>query len=47
VKIRPPSARVEVGDDIKVATVADPFGTLIGVIENPHFGLPPAARAGG
>jgi len=37
----------EVGDDIKVATVADPYGNLIGVIENPHFGLPPAARAGG
>ncbi len=28
----------EVGDGIKVATVADPFGNLIGLIENPHFG---------
>ena len=28
----------DVGGDIKVATVADPFGNLIGLIENPHFG---------
>ena len=28
----------EVGGGIKVATVADPFGNLIGLIENPHFG---------
>jgi hypothetical protein len=27
----------DVGGDIKVATVADPFGNLIGVIQNPHF----------
>jgi len=27
----------DVGEGIKVATVADPFGNLIGVIENPHF----------
>jgi predicted enzyme related to lactoylglutathione lyase len=27
----------EVGSDIKVATVRDPFGNLIGLIENPHF----------
>ena len=27
----------DVGHDIKVGTVADPFGNLIGVIENPHF----------
>jgi predicted enzyme related to lactoylglutathione lyase len=27
----------DVGGDIKVATVADPFGNLIGLIENPHF----------
>ena len=32
----------DVGDGIKVATVADPFGNLIGVIENPHFQLPKA-----
>ena len=29
----------EVGEGIKVATVADPFGNLIGLIENPHFKL--------
>jgi predicted enzyme related to lactoylglutathione lyase len=27
----------EVGGGIKVATLADPFGNLLGVIENPHF----------
>jgi predicted enzyme related to lactoylglutathione lyase len=32
----------EVGDGIKVATVADPFGNVIGLIENPHFQLPTA-----
>jgi predicted enzyme related to lactoylglutathione lyase len=30
----------EVGEGIKVATVQDPFGNLIGLIENPHFKLP-------
>ncbi|HXT70455.1 MAG TPA: VOC family protein [Vicinamibacterales bacterium] len=30
----------DVGGAIKVATVADPFGNLIGLIENPHFTLP-------
>lgn len=29
----------DVGGDIKVATVADPFGNLIGIIENPHFSV--------
>lgn len=28
---------LDVGGDIRVATVADPFGNHIGVIENPHF----------
>jgi predicted enzyme related to lactoylglutathione lyase len=28
----------DVGGDIRVATVADPFGNLVGLIENPHFG---------
>ena len=32
----------DVGDGIKVATVSDPFGNLIGLIENPHFELPKA-----
>jgi predicted enzyme related to lactoylglutathione lyase len=31
---------LDVGEGIKVATVADPFGNLIGLIENPHFALP-------
>jgi predicted enzyme related to lactoylglutathione lyase len=30
----------DVGDRVKVATVADPFGNSIGLIENPHFRLP-------
>jgi predicted enzyme related to lactoylglutathione lyase len=30
----------DVGEGIKVATVTDPFGNLIGLIENPHFELP-------
>jgi predicted enzyme related to lactoylglutathione lyase len=34
------SAAQDVGDGIKVATVADPFGNSIGLIENPHFELP-------
>jgi predicted enzyme related to lactoylglutathione lyase len=27
----------DVGGDIMVATVADPFGNLVGLIQNPHF----------
>jgi predicted enzyme related to lactoylglutathione lyase len=30
----------DVGDAIRVATVTDPFGNTIGLIENPHFKLP-------
>ena len=30
----------DVGGGIRVATVADPFGNVIGLIENPHFALP-------
>jgi len=29
----------DVGEGIKVATVTDPFGNVLGVIENPHFKL--------
>jgi predicted enzyme related to lactoylglutathione lyase len=29
----------EVGEGIRVASVADPFGNTFGVIENPHFAL--------
>lgn len=28
-----------VGGDINVATVLDPFGNIFGIIENPHFSL--------
>jgi hypothetical protein len=28
-----------VGDDIRVASVFDPYGNVFGVIENPHFSL--------
>ena len=31
----------DVGEGIKVATVSDPFGNAIGLLENPHFALPP------
>jgi predicted enzyme related to lactoylglutathione lyase len=27
----------DVGGEIRVATVSDPFGNLVGLIENPHF----------
>ena len=30
-------APADVGGGIQVATVKDPFGNLLGVIENPHF----------
>jgi predicted enzyme related to lactoylglutathione lyase len=33
------SAAQDVGGGIKVATVTDPFGNPIGLIENPHFTL--------
>ena len=36
------SAVQDVGDGIKVAKVADPFGNIIGLLENPHFRLPVA-----
>ncbi len=29
----------DVGGGIKVVTVRDPFGNVIGLIENPHFGM--------
>jgi predicted enzyme related to lactoylglutathione lyase len=34
----------DVGDAIKVATVMDPFGNTIGLIENPHFELHTSRR---
>jgi len=36
----PHAALQEVGGGIRVATVRDPFGNLVGVIENPRFRLP-------
>jgi predicted enzyme related to lactoylglutathione lyase len=30
----------DVGEGIKVASVVDPFGNLLGIIENPYFRLP-------
>ena len=30
----------DVGEGIRVASVSDPFGNVIGLIENPHFELP-------
>lgn len=32
-------AIADVGEGIKTATVIDPFGNVIGIIENPHFSL--------
>lgn len=40
--VRVSSPLQDVGEGIKVATVEDPFGNRIGLIENPHFTLPPA-----
>jgi predicted enzyme related to lactoylglutathione lyase len=36
------SGAQDVGDGIRVATIADPAGNIIGLIENPHFKLPDA-----
>ncbi len=36
---RPRDPVKDVGGDIKVATVADPFGNVIGLIQNPHFSV--------
>ncbi|NAZ88465.1 VOC family protein [Kineococcus indalonis] len=37
----------EVGGGIRVATVREPAGAVLGVIENPHFRLPPAPAGPG
>ena len=29
----------DVGEGIRMATVRDPFGNILGIIENPHFSL--------
>lgn len=36
----------EVGGGIRVATVLEPGGTVLGVIENPHFALPDSPAPG-
>ena len=33
----PHSAVQDVGEGIRVASVLDPFGNVLGIIENPHF----------
>jgi hypothetical protein len=37
----------DVGGDIRAATVVDPFGNVIGLIENPHFRLPEGVVSAG
>ncbi len=37
---------LDVGDSIRTATVLDPAGSIIGVIENPHFKLPAGRQHG-
>lgn len=32
----------DVGGDVLLATVHDPFGNVLGIIQNPHFELPDA-----
>jgi predicted enzyme related to lactoylglutathione lyase len=34
---RPHEAVQDVGEGIRVAAVLDPFGNVLGIIENPHF----------
>ncbi|HEU4849146.1 MAG TPA: VOC family protein [Terrimesophilobacter sp.] len=36
----------EVGDGIRLGTVRDPVGSIVGVIENPVFALTPVESAG-
>ena len=46
---QPHSPLQEVGGGIRVATLTDPFGNVLGIIENPHFrlGEDPATPAPG
>jgi predicted enzyme related to lactoylglutathione lyase len=37
---RPHGEVRDVGDGIRVASVLDPFGNVLGIIQNPHFKLP-------
>lgn len=36
----------DVGGDIRVATVVEPGGSVLGIIENPHFALPESPPTG-
>jgi predicted enzyme related to lactoylglutathione lyase len=36
---QPHAPVTDVGEGIKVASVTDPFGNVLGIIENPHFKL--------
>ncbi|KAA9332991.1 VOC family protein [Hymenobacter busanensis] len=33
----------DVGSGILLGSVLDPFGNVVGIIQNPHFALPPAS----
>ena len=44
---QPNTEITEPGDDIKVASVLEPGGSFLGLIENPHFQLPPPERHDG
>jgi catechol 2,3-dioxygenase-like lactoylglutathione lyase family enzyme len=37
----------DVGDGIRTASVLEPGGTVLGIIENPHFALPQVEASGG
>ena len=37
----------DVGDGIRVATVLEPGGSVLGIIENPHFSITDVANPGG
>ncbi len=41
----PHEAPKDVGGGIRTALVRDPWGNLVGLIVNPHFGAPPSAAA--
>lgn len=44
---RPGQPVRSVGGDIKVATVVDPFGNVVGLIQNPHFRAKDSIAAAG
>ncbi len=44
---RPRHAVQDVGGGIRVASVLDPEGSVIGLIENPHFALPDSPASAG